>query len=52
MVNPAFRLKVSRGGIGDALTNVASQPLLWASLAGIWLSASGVAMPLMVGQSL
>jgi len=27
---------------------VASQPLLWAGFAGIWLSASELAMPLMV----
>ena len=32
--------------------NVAAQPLLWAGLAGVWLSASGLAMPLMVRQSL
>ena len=28
--------------------NVASQPVLWAGLAGIWLSTSGTAMPRMV----
>lgn len=46
----ARRLKLSAGGLSDALANVASQPLLWAGLAGLWLSASGRALPLMVNS--
>ncbi len=50
--NAMYRLRVRRGGVRDALMKVASQPVLLAGLAGIWLSASGMAMPRMVCQLL
>ncbi|CAK0786437.1 hypothetical protein CVIRNUC_009650 [Coccomyxa viridis] len=42
----ARRLRPKTGDLRDAAMNVASQPLLWAVLAALWLSASGRAMPL------
>ena len=44
----ASRLRVRAGGVGDAAVDVASQPLLWAGIAALGLSASGRGLPLMV----